>query len=243
MVEDELLNQLASPKLSVSVTKEEVDQEIRTQLLGATTETDPKVLETELQERLRQYLNVVQLSEEEFQARVRADLLRRRAIEAAGREVPPIQPQVHVYQLTVKDEEALKRVQELAEGGAPFEELLDKYEANEANKQRGGEVGWFPKGVLGANADTIFDLKVGKLSDPGKQEDGTFVLFYVKEKADAREVPQNQLQYLRGQALQEWIDEQRQEQQVDTTFSSADYDWVVKQLRTSARALPTPAGR
>ncbi len=244
MVEDELLRQLAPvpTKLNVSVTNEEVDQQVRSQLVGSTTETDPKVLETDFQERLRQYLIAVQLSEEEYRVRVRADLLRQRATEAAGREVPPIQPQVHLYELVVANDEALKRVQDLAKEGTPFEELLDKYEVNVANKQRGGEVGWFPRGILGANADKIFDLKVGDLSEPGTREDGTIAFVFMKEKADAREVQPAHLDALKRQALQAWIDQQRKEQEVNSTFSSADYDWVVKQLRGSARALPNPAG-
>ncbi len=242
LVEDEIISQKAA-QLGIAVGTDEVDAEVRTRFLGATTETDPKVLETDLKERLRQYLNFVQLSDEEFQKQVRAVLLRVKAREAVGREVPPIQPQVHLYQITVANEETLKKVQGLAEAGTPFAELVKQYEVNEQAKGREGEVGWFTRGVLGPSNDKIFDLKEGKLSDPGQQENGNFVLLTVKERAAAREVERAQLDKLKSDALTEWINTQRKEQEVNTNFSSAQYDWVVKQLGASARAVPTPAGR
>ncbi|MSQ40977.1 MAG: hypothetical protein EXR55_04845 [Dehalococcoidia bacterium] len=244
LVEDEIIRQKAL-QLGITVGTEEVDKEVRTRFLGATTtETDPQVLETDLKERLRRYLNFVQISDEEYRKQLQAELLRAKATEAVGREVSPIQPQVHLYQLTVANEEVLKKVQELAEVyGTPFDDLVKQYEANERAKAAGGELGWFPKGVLGPNADIIFDLQEGKLSDPGTREDGSFVLLSVKERAAAREVEKRQLESLKSQALTEWINTQRQEQEITTNFSSAQYDWVVKQLGSSARSQQARSGQ
>ena len=234
LVENELIRQMA-PQLGIAVGTQEVDSEIRARLLGDIEAEDPAALETEFQERLRQYLNLVQLSEKEYRDRVMLDLLREQAREVVGRDVPPIQPQIHLFQITLENEERLEQVQTLSEEGTPFEELLQEYEVNEASKENGGEVAWLPRGLLGEQGDTLFDLEVGELSEPGLNEDGTFVLFIVKEKAEAREVQEEHLTQLKQSALEDWINETRQEQDVDTTFGSEQYDWLVKQLRNFAR--------
>ena len=238
LVESEVLRQMAG-QLEVSASPEEIDQAIRSRISGppqADEEREPAALEAEFRERLRQYLNLLQISEGEYQERVRVDLLRERAMEVVGREVDPIQPQIHLFQLSVADDETLARVQELAEEGTPFEELVEEYEINEASKEIGGEIGWLPRGLLGPQGDQFFELEVETLSDPARSPEGIITLFMVKEKAEAKEVQEDHLAQLRRDALDEWFQETRREQDIETTFGSPEYDWLVKQLRVSTRS-------
>ena len=72
--------------------------------------------------------------------KVMLELLREQAREVVGREVPPIQPMVHLYQLTVEGEDTVEMVQALADEGVSFEELLQAHEVNENAKEAEGEV-------------------------------------------------------------------------------------------------------
>lgn len=234
LVESELIRQMA-PRLGIAIGTQAVDSEIRARLVGDVQAETATELDTEFQERFRVYLNLIQLSEEEYRDRVMLEILLEQARDVVGREVPPIQPMIHLYQLTVESEDSIETIQALADEGVSFEELIKGYEVNEAAALAGGEVGWMPRGILGASQDFIFDLEVGELSEPGLREDGTVVFFSVREKALAKEVGDEFLLQLKQNALEDWINETRRNEDVQTTFDSAQYDWLVNQLRNSSR--------
>jgi hypothetical protein len=235
LVESELIRQMA-PRLGISVGTNAVNSEIRARLLSDVQAENEADLEIEFQERFRVYLNLIQLSEKEYRDRVMLELLLEQIRDVVGREVSPIQPMIHVYQLTVEDQDSVETIQELSGQGVSFEELIKEYEVNEDAKEAEGEVGWLPRGLLPDDKDFIFDLEVGELSEPGLREDGMVVFFVVREKADAREVGDEFLFQLKQSALEEWISETRQQEDVQTTFGSEQYDWLVNQLRNSSRA-------
>ena len=80
-----------------------------------------------------------------------------------------------------------------------------------------------------------FDLKIGELSEPGLREDGRFVFFVVREAEALRAVGDEFLLQLKQNALEAWITDTRGQQDIQTTFDSAQYDWLVNQLRNSSR--------
>jgi len=120
MVQNQIIKQFG-PELQIAATQEEVDDEIRARHVPDWEEfNDDALLQSELNERLRQYLNLIQMDEVDYRDQIKTDLLRLKATEVLGKDIPPIQPQIDLYMLTVGSEEALELVQQLHAQGTVF---------------------------------------------------------------------------------------------------------------------------
>lgn len=238
MVQNEIIKQFG-PELQISATPLEVDNELQARHVPDWEDfDDDSLLQSELSERLRQYLNLIQLDEADYRDQIETDLLRQKATAELGKDIAPIQPQIELYMLTVGSEEAIELVQQSHEQGTTFADLVNQYEINEEVKALGGRIGWVPQGLLSGPAAELFDLELGMITDPGRDEDGNYVFYSVLDRADARELESSHLAQLMQDVLEQWISNIRKEQTIETTFGSEEYDWLVKQLRSSSRAMP-----
>ena len=92
--------------------------------------------------------------------------------------------QVHAAQIVVKELDDAKRIQQLLRQGQKFPDLARKYSLS-ADAKVGGDLGWFPRGVMPkVFDDTCFKLGVGQTSDVVPSEYG-FHLFKVLDKRPA----------------------------------------------------------
>ena len=104
----------------------------------------------------------------------------------------------------------------------------------------------FDKSDFKKNIDDVWSLTQDEYKGKFKatkppywtDEDGNYVFYSVLDRADARELEDGHLAQLKQDVLNEWISGIRKEQTSETTFGSEEYDWLVKQLRSSSRAMP-----
>ena len=248
LTENELIRQ-GAPREGITVTNAEIDAEVRLRFLGDTTDstTPADQLDRDFQEQYREYLNLIKRSDQEYRELVEYDLYREALREHLGQRVERVQPQVHLYSIEIP---LVNTPLQLAEEirteymrGTPFEELVMRADLAQPAEavRRGGEVDWVPRGVF-TEVDTLIfdDLEVGKLSDPipsfdARQGTTTYTIYLVQEKTEAREIQEEHLEILKTRALQDWIDEERESNDVDSRFSSARYEWVITQLQRSDR--------
>ncbi len=244
MVQDLATNELVvqgAQGLGIQVTEAELDQEVRLRILGPVdpeSTSTPAELETEFQESYRQFLNQVQLSADEYADIVERDLYRTRLEEYLGNTVPREQPQVHLYALAVQTSEDVEEARTKFERGSTFSELVAEYGLDPETVRREGEIGWTPRGVLeeGVGGYIFDELEVGEISEGIPDFDlqtgaDFFILYYVREREEARTVSDENFEILRSQAVAEWVTEQRKIQDVTTDFDSNQYAWLAKQLR------------
>ena len=238
MVQNQIIRQFG-PELQIGATQLEVDEEIKSRHVPDWGDFENEtLLQSELTERLRQYLNLIQMDDADYRTQIETDLLRKKTIDALGKDIPPIQPQINLYMLTVGSEEAIELVQQAHAQGTTFSDLINQYEINEEVKSLGGQIGWVPEGLLSGPAAELFGLELGTITDPGRDEDGNYVFYSVLARVDARELDPGHLAQLKQDVLEKWISDIRKEQTIETTFGSEEYDWLVKQLRSSSRAMP-----
>ncbi len=120
-------------------------------------------------------------------------------------------------------EEAYEEVQEDAEAlvedlrdDADFAALAEEESDDIGSRDQGGDMGFFgPEGTLAAGTtlppevvDTAFALEVGEISDPVRSQFG----WHIIEVTD-QQVPdvEQQLRTARNEALEEWLEEQREQ--------------------------------
>lgn len=240
LAEDELIAQGAHA-IGLRVTDEELNTQLRTEFLvnvdsdAGLSEAD---LNTEFRERYRQFLNQIQLTASEYEAIVTRNLYRDKLEEHLGAAIPKELPQIHLYALAVQTQEIAEEVRTQYLRGTPFAELVAEHSLDPEAVRLEGEVDWVPRGVLDPLiADFVFDeLETGVISEPLSQFDSAtsqefFVLYYVPEREDLREVSDGNFIALRAEAVSDWVQAQRELNEVFTSFDSNQYAWLAKQLR------------
>ena len=242
IAESELVRQ-GAPRYGITVTAEEIDHEVRERIMGL-SESPNSDLDREFQERYRRYLNTVQLDEAIHKDIVVRDIYREKLRETLGRDVPSVLPHLHLYQLRVATPEIADEIRTQFARGTPFSELVSNFASDPEVIRKEGEVGWIPLEIVpGSDRQIIEQLSVGELSDPqpvfnSELGQTTYSMYLITERVEAREVADENREKLKTNILQEWINEERSNNIVDTRFNSKLYEWVIKQLRLTENRNP-----
>jgi parvulin-like peptidyl-prolyl isomerase len=132
--------------------------------------------------------------------------------------------QVHVAQVQVATprpvggdfqafSDQLKKVAEVSkalDGGTDFAEVAKKYSEDSATKDKGGDMGWIARGMLTdlLAENELFTIPAGQLS---KQHNllTTTTWYKVLEKADSRDLDDDQKKTIKDNAYQYWLNQQK----------------------------------
>jgi len=124
-----------------------------------------------------------------------------------------IPEQVHARHILVSSRKKAKEVARLLRHGKDFAALAAEYSIDDSNKGRGGDLNWFPRGVMVKPfEDVVFALKKpGDISKPVKTQFGWHIIELLgKRPASSQsleEARENIMSILRQQALSTWVDD------------------------------------
>lgn len=259
IVENEIISQSA-PSLGITVSDEEVDQQIQATIIfqagGQLAGKSEEQLDREFKELYSNFLNASQITEDEHRDIVRRSLLREKVRQYVGDTVPSVAPQYHVYRLAVGQEDEIDimigKYEDYVKNSSDPLLLHEAFKAitrefsREAPElvRRGGELGWLPLGVLNdGDYDNVFTtIEVGKLSDPipNRDQRQQAFIFMVSEFDELRELAPAHHEELKTRALERWVNEQRREHDVYAVFNSDIYAWMIQQLGISTAITPSP---
>lgn len=245
-IEDGELIKQAAPTLGLLVSDEELTQEIKNRLMPPPTEgeeTDPAQLEREFKERLRNFLNQIQISESEYRELVKKDLLRTKLGDLLSKDVPTIDEQVNVQMILVGSQETMDSVLSRLQAGEDFGAIADDVSLAKDNTEAGGSLGWVPHNVFPVLDELLFSLEVGKVSEPMPLSDGIY-LFKVTDKADAMAISEQNKEILKTRATENWLTQERQSAKIYRCFGQRSpgaqktkcnwqYDWLMENLSSS----------
>ena len=255
IVENEVISQSA-PSQGISVSREEVDNSIRVTLAPTENESRGKSnaqIEREFRESYRQFINTAQVSEAEHRDLVRKSILREKARQLVGDQVPVYDEQVYLHRIAMSQQGEIdimqtKLADTIGDDLSPLNirvsvrQIAREFSGDPATVQNAGEVGWVPLGVIEDYERSFWDLETGELSDPTPNiENPQVVLFFIiSERDENREISRRNRETLKTRALQNWVNQERQNHDVFATFDSKIYAWFIDQLRISASTTPTP---
>ena len=253
LIETEMIATVA-PDYGVSVSEEEVDEEIRRLFTSrGGGDVAPAQLEREFAERYGAFLNEIQLSRTEFREEIRKQLLRERFKQYIGESVPEIVPQVRVHRIVLDPRDELDLIREKYDDlrdssidpehiRAVFKVIVREFSRDDSEIiRKGGDLGWAPRGVFKEYDDLIFSLEVGELSlqVPNFNNPEQIYFFLVSEKDEARQVDPENLDRLKTKALQDWLNDERANHEVYAQLDSDIYAWMLDQLRLTTTITPT----
>jgi parvulin-like peptidyl-prolyl isomerase len=150
----------------------------------------------------------------DFRGQFFSQLRRRKLFEEFEEVVPREQEHVLARHILVEDEETAQEVLDLLEQGELWVDLAAEYSTDESNKERGGDLGWFPRGrMVPEFEEAAFNAPLEEVVGPVETTFG-WHLIEVLEK-EVREVDEFTYQFAVQDVFNEWLTEALEEAEVD----------------------------
>src|SRR6266567_1255273 len=180
---------------------------------------------------LQQLLDKNNLAEPDFRDRLMQSMLREKLQTAIGAEqVPDTQEQVHARHILVATQEQADAILAQLQAGADFATLARQQSTDPGSKDKGGDLGWFGKGVMDPPFEAAaFALQPGQLSDVIQGANGYHIV-QLLERDPARAIPADQLTSQRQKAFTDWLDSRRSSQDVKLQMSQPARDWILARI-------------
>lgn len=242
---DQLIIKIEAPKYGIEVSPEDIDRELR-RIAGGSSEF---ISESEFNAWYHQRLNQTNFSDAEYRDIIETALLAAQFQEYWAARVSTVAEQVHLYGLFVETDKEATEARERWAAGEEFTDLAAELTLDEEARTDGGELGWFPRGVLDAQFEyEAFRLTSGNVSQPvpmfslgadlASGQQPTILgwsLFWVKERVEARDLDEESLQVIKARALENWLISEISNHQIKyyglkNSFDSETYNWINEQL-------------
>jgi hypothetical protein len=213
MVTNELIVKQEAPKYGITVTEQDIDTFLRDAAKG----DSESITDAEFKEWYRQRLNASQLSEKLFRDLVARSLMQQRMAELLANQVPNTAEQGHFFLIVVPTYDEAVKIKERADNGEVFENLATEVSIDTQSKEKGGDIGWLPYGVIDPRFESIITaLEIRQASDPVMydQEAQNYVIFMISEKSVDMEVLPEHLNVLKAKAYKDWLNDQMAVKQI-----------------------------
>lgn len=187
------------------------------------TPTVAPMTEEEFVERSTNWFSVVReatgFTEADLRYILESSLYRTKLAEAIRAEAPTVAEQVRARHILVATEEEAKSINVRLAAGEDFAALAAELSQDASSKDDGGDLGWFPRGqMVEAFDEAVFALQPGEMSTV--ETEFGFHVIRVDEREAERPLEGTALERVQEQAWQDWLDEQRQSDQVVRQWSS-----------------------
>ena len=253
IIQEAELSYQVAPQHGVSVSTDDIDRRIEFILGFALSGDDPDSDEfkVNLEESKRQFLNRVGLPEHVWKDFLTKVLFQERLREVVGDSIPRIQPQVHVYQIMLfdNDQKKISLIERALNSGADIEDVVLEFSDDFNAARTRGDLGWSPVGVVSPQLDRLlFGVdEDGKRLLPFRttatprfdDEARLWSILIVEEFQEAVEVGPEALEILKDSAMSVFLNEQRKTIELYLDLDSEITNWVNKQVRLNSLA-PTP---
>ena len=138
---------------------------------------------------------------------VRAQLIGMAMAQRVVDRVPTTAEHVHARHILVDNPTEAERILAQLQGGADFAALAQSYSQDTSTRESGGDLGFFPRGILMAPEveEAAFALQPGQFSGVVSSALGYHVV-QVVERDPAGPVGPENLRWMQERAVQEWIE-------------------------------------
>jgi peptidyl-prolyl cis-trans isomerase D len=157
------------------------------------------------------------LTEQQYRDLYMTDLLRKKLYAEVTADVPTVNEQIWARHILVADEATALAIIERLKNGEDFGVLAAKLSTDTGSGAKGGDLGWFGKGMMVAPfEEAAFALKVGEISAPVKSDFGYHIIQVIARQE--RPLTADELTKARDAAFTAFLTGLR------TTYSVVTYD-------------------
>jgi parvulin-like peptidyl-prolyl isomerase len=183
----------------------------------------------------QRFLDRAGLTDEAYRELKRAELARDKLRDDIGKQVPTTDEMVHARHILVDNEESLAQVQEKLAQGVPFDQVVAEFSTDRGTREKGGDLGWFPRGQMNAPFEAAaFSQTIGEIGPPVQSPNG-FHIIQVLEKDAAHPLTAEQIQGKAAQGYQAWYAGVRNGEDVKNQLTPEGRGWLLRQVRASSR--------
>lgn len=144
---------------------------------------------------------------------IRRQMLKQKVYDAITADVATTSEQIWVRHILVPDLTIAEVVLERLNAGEDFAALAQELSQDEGSKNNGGQYDWFSRGTMVVPFEEVaFNLEIGEISEPVKTDYGYHVIQLLGK--EERPVVEDQLQNVKDQAYQDWLDQAKTEANV-----------------------------
>jgi hypothetical protein len=211
-----------------------------------------QLFDEQYKETIGNFKDSIGFTEKDLRSLVEASLLRRKVQDAvlADQGVAPQQEQVWARHILVPDQALAQTIIEQLDAGEDFASLAAEFSTDTSNKDRGGDLGWFAKGMMVQEFDdAVFALQIGEISQPVETSFGWHVIQLLGR--ENRPLTADEYQSLRDEKFSEWLQQQRDSAQIDESESwgekvptepafPAELAAFIQQVQNAAIQTPAP---
>ena len=228
---------LAAPTLGVTVSESEVDNALH-QAAESATSSNETSFDTSTQAGFdawyKEQLKKSGLSTTQYRDMVRTGLIANQIESAMASNVPAKAEQIHLHIMVFNTQAAADAAKARVDRGESFAAVAKAVSVDAQSKENGGDIGWFPKGVLPYD-DTVFALEIGQisspvLSNPSSPTTSQYLLFLVSEKDPSRDVDPAAKATMVQNAFYYWLQDQMTKHKIEYKLTTDDQAWVQWQL-------------
>jgi parvulin-like peptidyl-prolyl isomerase len=150
------------------------------------------------------------IREEDFRARIRAQLARERLRTVLEADLPREEEQVWARHILVGDEWKAIEILDLLQSGGNWEELAARFSLDTGNRDRGGDLGWFPRGEMVAEFEArAFEAEVGEVVGPFQTSFGWHIVEVLGH--EVRPLDDSRFGQEVDAAVRDWLAQRRSE--------------------------------
>lgn len=156
-------------------------------------------------------------------------VIKTKLVAALAGNVATTADQVHARHVLVATQDQAVAAKKELDAGTDFATVAAKYSTDTGTKDKGGDLGWFGKGMMVPEFEAAaWVLKPGEISAPVKSNFG-FHIIQVLEKDPIRPLEPAALQQAREKGYQVWLSKaQSDKTKVTYEPNSSKTDWVQK---------------
>jgi hypothetical protein len=233
-LEREQIVRQRAPALVGDVSPEDVEQELRTQLVPSappvtqpdgSTSTPVPVSDEAYANALQQRLQESGLSKEQLETLARAELLEKKLAEHFKASLPAQAPQVRLSSARLSEQAKADEVRSIVlRPGVDFVQVAAGNSVNTGGPV--GDLDWVLLEELDAAVrDAVQALEAGAVT-PVIKNDEYYELYKVTEARTERDLTDEQRDTLAAKRVDEWVDAERKSFQVERDLSESEEAWI-----------------
>ncbi|MEW6405912.1 MAG: peptidylprolyl isomerase [Chloroflexota bacterium] len=145
------------------------------------------------------------VTKEDYYSIVAANLLYAKMFDVITADVPSNEEEVWARHIMVKDQATALAILERIKNGEDFGTLAAEFSLDISNNDNGGDLGWFPKGVMIPEFEAVaFSTQVGQVSEPLQTQFG-WHLIQILGHEEHRQVSPDRFAYLKIERFRDWL--------------------------------------